>query len=712
MASNFSVGSSGFCNRNLVRSEDRVNYGNNAPCLARFNAKEQERNAFVMRSHPKEFLLTNASATLSSKRIPTRALSSMASAPNYGQSILEDNQYPLVKSQEGEMEFNRVDCLVWVLHESARSLSLSIQQLEMVRTGPPVAMAWNGVDVHAWHKHIAYQVPVYALLKAALEVEVFLSHKRSNNPCPVHRILFSKVNFLEKHIENQLCARNPTLVQWFRTTEVPRIAGLFMPLFKKWSMDYAGSGVAGTIVAITCCAAVGKLSWRISCSLFSKSIEDALIELITTTRDLVSVDKLYHLATKAGFEEDFLTHFGGKILPSKNVEDLEFWIGLVQRKLFTAFRRESVTKGKHILSNKVQENSLPILGLFAYLGRETRLFLSRHNVKDLDEAIKDLYSYLECGIIFIYPEFSSLSVYQLLMEVIVDEIGWLDFYSAYNCQLYQERRRSKNPIQAEKEIILYSVFTVCYDVVSGFAHYSSSIQQTLDTDLLEFLLQSQGLLSSCLEEYWAAYDVSSDLQKIGERNEPDSAQSFLINGTKNPSLVMDARQISAELKGRETQRNLSTQTAGPSSNQAGTAVDSGHTTKSTQQCFFRKTTANLISKSVDICVGTQLLFIDILDSLRLLAKKLCGHKVTKRERRKMQRTATDVVTLVPITILMLIPVSAVGHAAILAAIRKYIPSLIPSPYSDDRLDVAKQLKRTKKMEVRRITNEDSDSKVL
>lgn len=111
-------------------------------------------------------------------------------------------------------------------------------------------------------------------------------------------------------------------------------------------------------------------------------------------------------------------------------------------------------------------------------------------------------------------------------------------------------------------------------------------------------------------------------------------------------------------------------------------------------------------------MGTQLLFIDILDSLRLLAKKLCGHKVTKRERRKMQKTATDVVTLVPITILMLIPVSAVGHAAMLAAIRKYIPSLIPSPYSDNRLDVAKQLKRTKKMEVRRITNEDSDSKFL
>ncbi|KZV16081.1 hypothetical protein F511_25913 [Dorcoceras hygrometricum] len=77
-------------------------------------------------------------------------------------------------------------------------------------------------------------------------------------------------------------------------------------------------------------------------------------------------------------------------------------------------------------------------------------------------------------------------------------------------------------------------------------------------------------------------------------------------------------------------------------------------------------------------MGTQLLYVDILESVGFLGKKFCGHKVTKRERRKMQRTAIDVVALVPITILMLIPVTPVGHAAMLAAIRKYIPSLVSS----------------------------------
>lgn len=55
---------------------------------------------------------------------------------------------------------------------------------------------------------------------------------------------------------------------------------------------------------------------------------------------LVSVDKLHNLATEAGFEVDFLTHFGAKVLPNKNSEELEFWIGLAKNKLSVAFQEE------------------------------------------------------------------------------------------------------------------------------------------------------------------------------------------------------------------------------------------------------------------------------------------------------------------------------------------------------------------------------------
>nr|GFC05059.1 LETM1-like protein [Tanacetum cinerariifolium] len=91
----------------------------------------------------------------------------------------------------------------------------------------------------------------------------------------------------------------------------------------------------------------------------------------------------------------------------------------------------------------------------------------------------------------------------------VDEIGWLDFYAPLRPIFHHDGRRSRqHAIQAETEIILYTILTVCYDVFSGYANYSNSSQQPMDEKLLSVLLQSQTLLSYCIEEYWVAYDKS------------------------------------------------------------------------------------------------------------------------------------------------------------------------------------------------------------
>ncbi|KAJ9692229.1 hypothetical protein PVL29_011344 [Vitis rotundifolia] len=120
----------------------------------------------------------------------------------------------------------------------------------------------------------------------------------------------------------------------------------------------------------------------------------------------------------------------------------------------------------------------------------------------------------------------------------------------------------------------------------------------------------------------------------------------------------------------------------------------------------------LISTSSDIWMDTQLLFIDIMASLELLLKQMRGCRITERERKKLKQTLADIASLIPVTILMLLPVSVVGHAAILAAIKKYMPSMIPSPYSSERLDVVKQLKRSKKMEVQTLSNQEDASSAI
>lgn len=62
-------------------------------------------------------------------------------------------------------------------------------------------------------------------------------------------------------------------------------------------------------------------------------------------------------------------------------------------------------------------------------------------------------------------------------------------------------------------------------------------------------------------------------------------------------------------------------------------------------------------QSQDVWMGTQLLFVDISYTVRLVQKKLRGHKVTKREKKKIQQTTSDIFTLIPVAILMLLPVS-------------------------------------------------------
>ncbi|CBI36098.3 unnamed protein product, partial [Vitis vinifera] len=494
------------------------------------------------------------------------------------------------------------------------------------------------------------------------------------------------INSIEQNIESQLKARHPKLVEWFRMVELPRIAGFFIPLLKKWSMEYAGRDYSG---------------YKLLCG-----------------------------SRKIGFWPyflplEFLYNFGTKILPSQKSEDVEFWIGLAQKKLAKAIRRESVFSGLQTFQDKVssvihvqESNCLATLGIFAFLGRKTRLFLLGMGIKDLDEQVKDFLSYLECGSLFIYPKFSSLSVYQLFMEVVADEIGWLDFYAAFPLGFNQERRRSKqHAIQAEKEIILHTVFTVCYDVFSGFAHFSSSTQQPLNADLLAFLLRSQSLLTSCLEDYWAAYDrsgydnadfSSSQLQKIAERNALDQTQSSGTKDTTSSSVTLDAQQKATItiICCWQASCKVGTETR--------TLVEAGRTAESEalHQNLLRKSSMKLISTSSDIWMGTQLLFIDIMASLELLLKQMRGRRVTERERKKLKQTLADIASLIPVTILMLLPVSVVGHAAILAAIKKYMPSLIPSPYSSERLDVVKQLKRSKKMEVQTLSNQEDASSAI
>ncbi|KAJ6425609.1 hypothetical protein OIU84_026227 [Salix udensis] len=106
----------------------------------------------------------------------------------------------------------------------------------------------------------------------------------------------------------------------------------------------------------------------------------------------------------------------------------------------------------------------------------------------------------------------------------------------------------------------------------------------------------------------------------------------------------------------------------------------------------------MVKNVQDVLLGTQLLAIDVAASMGLLKRLLIGDELTEKETKTLRRTMMDLASVVPIGVLMLLPVTAVGHAAMLAAIQRYVPALIPSTYGPERLDLLRQLEKVKEME--------------
>lgn len=66
---------------------------------------------------------------------------------------------------------------------------------------------------------------------------------------------------------------------------------------------------------------------------------------------------------------------------------------------------------------------------------------------------------------------------------------------------------------------------------------------------------------------------------------------------------------------------------------------------------------SLLSNKQDVWQGTQLLAFDIAAAMGLIRRALIGDELTEKEKRTLKRTLTDMASVVPIGVLMLLPVS-------------------------------------------------------
>eukprot|EP00741_Cyanophora_paradoxa_P002648 tig00000615_g2569.t1 len=83
--------------------------------------------------------------------------------------------------------------------------------------------------------------------------------------------------------------------------------------------------------------------------------------------------------------------------------------------------------------------------------------------------------------------------------------------------------------------------------------------------------------------------------------------------------------------------------------------------------------------------GTKLLGVDAWVAVRAMTRAVEGKPLSQRDVEHMKRFAMDLLAVIPFSIILIIPLSPVGHVFIFGLIQKYVPALMPSTFQPERV---------------------------
>ncbi|CAL5389191.1 unnamed protein product [Camellia sinensis] len=328
----------------------------------------------------------------------------------------------------------------------------------------------------------------------------------------------------------------------------------------------------------------------------------------------------------------------------------------------------------------VLERDLAIFGFFIALGRSTQSFLSANGFDVIDEPIEGFLRYLIGGSVLYYPQLSSISSYQLYVEVVCEELEWLPFYPGITSTSKRlHGHKSKQEGHPNPEAIPQAL-DVCSHWIQSFIKYSKWLDNPSNVKATRFLSRGHNKLMDFADgnddESFEriSFELEKRVQRSADRSENEEEE---IKMTADTATYTDEAEGS-QLVPVQKKENI-----------IGKSLD------------------KLKDTGTDVWQGTQLLAIDVAAAMGLLRRFLIGDELTQKEKKVLQRTLTDLASVVPIGFLMLLPVTAVGHAAMLAAIQRYVPSLIPSTYGQERLYLLRQLEKMKELEMTEMNPDES-----
>ena len=87
--------------------------------------------------------------------------------------------------------------------------------------------------------------------------------------------------------------------------------------------------------------------------------------------------------------------------------------------------------------------------------------------------------------------------------------------------------------------------------------------------------------------------------------------------------------------------------------------------------------------------GTRMLVSDVQYAWALLVKAVTGTTLKPREVNVVRRTGKDLLTLIPFTVILVIPLTPIGHVLVFSFIQRFFPEFYPSCYTEKRLNLRK-----------------------
>lgn len=87
--------------------------------------------------------------------------------------------------------------------------------------------------------------------------------------------------------------------------------------------------------------------------------------------------------------------------------------------------------------------------------------------------------------------------------------------------------------------------------------------------------------------------------------------------------------------------------------------------------------------------GSKMIATDIQYAWNLLLKAATGYTLKPREVNSIRRIAKDLFTLIPFTIILIIPLSPIGHVLVFSFIQRFFPDFFPSGFTEKRHNLKK-----------------------